>query len=224
MTTQPFLILDFDGTLMDSVYVDVVAWQEAFVSHGYTVASWRIHRMNGAQGPLVREMLRRDVGLTLSDDAFEAIVASAINAYHRLSHLVQPTPGAATFLSLLNEKDIPWVIATSGSGSTVNHLLHKIGVGSDNTIVITREHAKQAKPDPGIFLAAAKALKLPIGSGIVIGDSTWDMIAAKRAGAMAVGVRTGGYGDDELFRTSAVAVYDDLAQLCHHLGDLGIQM
>ena len=83
MYEKPFVLFDFDGTLMDSVYADVLAWQEAYIAHGYSVPSWRIHRLNGAQGSLVRTVLRRDLGIDTSDYEFAAIVDHAIKAYHR---------------------------------------------------------------------------------------------------------------------------------------------
>lgn len=222
MYEKPFVLFDFDGTLMDSVYADVVAWQEAYVAHGYSVPSWRIHRLNGAQGSLVRTVLHRDLGLDISDDEFAAIVDRAVEAYHRLSHLVQPAPGAQQILAKLDDLDIPWAIATSGSGPTLMHLLGKIGVDPATATVVTRDNAKYAKPSPEIFLHAADALGLPMERGYIIGDSVWDMLAAKRAGGTAIGVRTGGYGDEELFQKSAIAIFDDLNDLCAHLPDVGI--
>jgi HAD superfamily hydrolase (TIGR01509 family) len=222
MYEKPFVLFDFDGTLMDSVYADVLAWQEAYIAHGYSVPSWRIHRLNGAQGSLVRTVLRRDLGIDTSDDEFAAIVDHAIKAYHRFSHLVQPAPGAQKILHKLNELDIPWAIATSGNSPTLTHLLGKIGVDPHTATVVTRDNAKYAKPSPEIFLQAADLLGFPMQRGYIIGDSVWDMLAAKRAGGTAIGVRTGGYGDEELFQKSAIAVYDDLNDLCAHLPDVGI--
>ena len=87
--------------------------------------------------------------------------------------------------------------------------------------VITRDKVKYAKPDPDLFLAAAAALKVPIENACVVGDSIWDMLAARRAGALGVGLLSGGYGRDELERSSAYRVYEDPADLLKHIDEVG---
>jgi phosphoglycolate phosphatase-like HAD superfamily hydrolase len=87
--------------------------------------------------------------------------------------------------------------------------------------VITRDKVRHAKPDPDLFLAAAEALGEPIENACVIGDSIWDMLAARRAGALGVGLLSGGYGEDELFKASAYRVYEDPADLLRHLDEVG---
>jgi phosphoglycolate phosphatase-like HAD superfamily hydrolase len=97
-----------------------------------------------------------------------------------------------------------------------------LSVGSD-VPVITRDQVRRAKPDPDLFLAAARGLGIPVERCIVVGDSVWDLLAAQRARALGVGLLSGGYGDDELMRAGAYRVYEDPADLLRHLDELGVR-
>jgi phosphoglycolate phosphatase-like HAD superfamily hydrolase len=100
--------------------------------------------------------------------------------------------------------------------------LVELGV-PDGVPVITRDLVRRAKPDPDLFLAAAEALDLPIEDCLVVGDSVWDLLAARRARALGVGLLSGGYGTDELQRAGAYRVYEDPADLLAHLDEVGIR-
>jgi len=89
--------------------------------------------------------------------------------------------------------------------------------------VVTREQVEHAKPDPDLFMAAAERLGVPIHDAIVVGDSIWDLLAARRARALGVGLLSGGYGQEELERAGAYRVYQDPAELLRHLDELGIR-
>lgn len=105
---------------------------------------------------------------------------------------------------------------------TAGPTLATLGVGSDVPI-ITRDQVARAKPDPDVFLAAAKLLTVSITSSVVVGDSVWDMLAARRAGALAVGLLSGGYGREELESAGACRVYNDPADLLWHLDEVGVR-
>jgi phosphoglycolate phosphatase-like HAD superfamily hydrolase len=98
-------------------------------------------------------------------------------------------------------------------------LLH---VGSD-AVIITRDQVAHAKPDPDLFRAAAERLDVPIDHSVVVGDSVWDLLAARRAPALGVGLLSGGYGGDELERAGAYRVYQDPADLLAHLDEVGVR-
>ncbi|MGZ4836823.1 MAG: HAD family hydrolase [Terriglobales bacterium] len=98
-----------------------------------------------------------------------------------------------------------------------------MGVGGE-TPIITRDQVQHAKPDPDLFLAAAGRLGVDIQSSMVVGDSVWDMLAAQRARALAVGLLSGGYGEDELDRAGAYRVYNDPADLLLHLDEVGVRV
>jgi phosphoglycolate phosphatase-like HAD superfamily hydrolase len=117
---------------------------------------------------------------------------------------------------------VPWTIATSGRLESAKPALDQLGVSS-TVPVITRDKVARAKPDPDLFLAAADALQVSITSSVVVGDSVWDLLAAKRARALSVGLLSGGYGQDELERAGAYRVYDDPADLLRHLDEMGVR-
>ncbi len=93
----------------------------------------------------------------------------------------------------------------------------------ETTPVITRDQVVHAKPDPDLFLAAAAALDVDIAHAVVVGDSVWDLLAARRAGALGVGLLSGGYGQEELERAGAYRVYEEPADLLRHLDEIGVR-
>jgi phosphoglycolate phosphatase-like HAD superfamily hydrolase len=121
----------------------------------------------------------------------------------------------------LTGNGIQWAIATSGRMETAGPVLEMLGIDFDKTVVITRDKVKFAKPDPDLFLAAARALNVPAEMSSVVGDSVWDMLAARRARALGIGVLSGGYGTEELERSGAYRVYEDPADLLNHLDEVG---
>ena len=135
---------------------------------------------------------------------------------------MRPLPGAVALLRHLTEAGAPWAIATSGRRETAGPTLVALEV-PDGVPVITRDMVERAKPDPDLFLAAAQALDLPIEDCVVVGDSVWDLLAARRARALGVGLLSGGYGKEELERAGAFRVYEDPADLLRHLDEVGVR-
>ncbi len=218
---QTSFIFDLDGTLVDSVYEHVLAWHEALRSDGIDLAVWRIHRKIGMSGGLFTNMLLRETGVEIEPRRIERLIGRHTKAYKRRSHEVRPLPGARELLDYLAGAGIPWAIATSGYMETAKPVLAMLGVDADTAPVVTRDMVVHAKPDPDLFLAAAELIGQPIGSACVVGDSVWDMLAARRAGALGVGLLSGGYGEDELVRASAYRVYEDPADLLKHIDEVG---
>jgi phosphoglycolate phosphatase-like HAD superfamily hydrolase len=124
-------------------------------------------------------------------------------------------------LSWLSLTGVPWAIATSGRMETAGLNLEVLGVDPGRVPVVTRDQVKYAKPDPDLFLAAAERLAAPIETAMVVGDSIWDMLAAKRCRALGVGPLSGGYGLDELQQSGAFRVYEDPADLLLHIDEVG---
>ena len=93
----------------------------------------------------------------------------------------------------------------------------------ENTTMVTRDLVRHAKPDPDLFLAAAALLEVDPRQAMVVGDSVWDLLAARRAGALGVGLLSGGYGREELERAGAFRVYSDPADLLTRLDELGVR-
>jgi HAD superfamily hydrolase (TIGR01509 family) len=215
-------LFDFDGTLIDSVYQHVLAWHEALLRGGIELSVWRIHRRIGMSGGLLVNALSRETGRRLSEDEATQLQQWHAEAYLRHSKQVRPLPGARDLLACLTKAGTKWAIATSGRMQTAGPNLAILGVGSDVPI-ITRDQVARAKPDPDVFLAAANLLTVPITSSVVVGDSVWDMLAARRAGALGVGLLSGGYGREELESAGAYRVYNDPADLLWHLDEVGVR-
>jgi HAD superfamily hydrolase (TIGR01509 family) len=218
---QTSFLFDLDGTLVDSVYQHVLAWREALDEEGIELSVWRIHRKIGMSGGLFTNMLLRETGLEIEEARIERLRRLRAESYKRRSGQVRPLPGARELLAYLTHSRIAWAIATSGRMETAGPVLETLGVDPSRVPVITRDKVKYAKPDPDLFLAAAAALKVPIENACVVGDSIWDMLAARRAGALGVGLLSGGYGRDELERSSAYRVYEDPADLLKHIDEVG---
>jgi HAD superfamily hydrolase (TIGR01549 family) len=144
-------------------------------------------------------------------------------AYARLAPQVRPLPGALELLKLLTKVQVPWSIATSGRIESARSALDLLQVPPEVPI-ITRDQVEHAKPDPDLFLAAADRLGVNIHNCWVVGDSVWDLLAAQRAGALGIGLLSGGYGKDELDRAGAYRVYQDPYDLMQHLDEMGVRV
>jgi len=218
----PAFLFDLDGTLVDSVYQHVLAWREALEASGIELAVWRIHRRIGMSGGLLVNALLRETGREVTPQEITNIQRLHAEAYRRMAKQVRVLPGARELLAYLTETGVPWAIATSGRMQSARPALDILGIGQEVTVV-TRDEVSYAKPDPDLFMAGANRLGVELPSSIVVGDSVWDMLAARRARALSVGLLSGGYGQDELERAGAYRVYDDPADLMRHLDEVGVR-
>lgn len=214
-------VFDLDGTLVDSVYQHVLAWREALETEGVELSVWRIHRKIGMSGGLFTNMLLRETGMEFTADRIGRLQRLHADAYRRMSTQIRPLPGARALLATLTEAEIPWAIATSGRMETAGPVLEILGVDLNRTPVVTRDQIRFAKPDPDLFLAAADRLQVDPQFASVVGDSVWDMLAARRARSLGIGLLSGGYGMEELERAGAYRVYEDPADLLKHLDEVG---
>lgn len=216
-------LFDLDGTLVDSVYQHVLAWHEALQQEGIELSVWRIHRKIGMSGGLFTNMLLRETGLAIDPARIERLRQLHAAAYNRRSAEIRPLPGARALLATLSEAQVPWAIATSGRMETARPVLLNLGVDLDRVPVVTRDQVRYAKPDPDLFLAAAERLGVDIETASVVGDSVWDMLAARRARGLGIGLLSGGYGQEELERAGAYRVYEDPADLLKHIDEVGVR-
>ena len=221
MRIETCFLFDLDGTLVDSVYQHVLAWNQALDAEGISLSVWRIHRKIGMSGGLFTNQLLRETGREISDAHVAKLGRLHAEAYGRLSGQIRPLPGAKALLDTLTAAGIPWAIATSGRMETARVNLDALGVDPDRVPVVTREMVKYAKPDPDLFLAAADRLGKPIETAVIVGDSIWDMLAARRCRGLGVGLLSGGYGTEELERSGAIRVYEDPADLLDHVDEVG---
>lgn len=222
MERRQALVFDLDGTLIDSVYQHVLAWRDALERAGIELSVWRIHRKVGMSGGLFANALLRETGREVTDADAGLLRRLHAEAYAGYAAQVRPLPGAVELLRTLTETGTRWAIATSGYRESAGLTLERLGVPEDVPIV-TRDMVERAKPDPDLFLAAAERLGVDIEDCVVVGDSVWDLLAARRARALGVGLLSGGYGRDELERAGAYRVYDDPADLLRHLDEIGVR-
>jgi HAD superfamily hydrolase (TIGR01509 family) len=220
MTSQVAFLFDLDGTLVDSVYNHVRAWHLALAEEGIELSVWRIHRKIGMSGGLFTHQLLRELGRSIDEATIQRLRTRHAEHFLTLADEVVPLPGSIELLKALSELDLPWAIATSGRMATASANLSSLGIDRDNAIVVTRDQVSYAKPDPDLFVEAARRLGTSTRGSYVIGDSIWDMIAAARCGALGIGLLSGGYGRDELERAGALRVYDDPADMLLHLDEL----
>ena len=218
----PSFLFDLDGTLIDSVYQHVIAWRAALSAIGIDLSVWRIHRRIGMSGGLFVSALLRETGRTLSGDDIAMLQIWHSEEYLAQADSVRPLPGAAELLAMLTERQVPWAIATSSYQVTAVRALAMLGLPPDAPLV-TRDMVAHAKPDPDLFLAAAALLGIDPRNAFVVGDSVWDLLAARRAGAIGIGLLSGGYGREELERAGAYRVYADPAEMLARIDELGVR-
>ena len=223
MRPQPAFLFDLDGTLVDSVYQHVVAWREALAEAGIDLSVWRIHRRIGMSGGLFVHALAAETGVRLDPAEVERLQDLHARHYAGQREAVRPLPGAGELLAHLTATGVRWAIATSARGDSARPTMAALGVPAD-VPVVTRDEVRYAKPDPDLFLTAAERLGMDPAHALVVGDSVWDVLAARRAGALAVGLLSGGYGRDELERAGAFRVYADPAEMLRHLHELGVRL
>jgi HAD superfamily hydrolase (TIGR01549 family) len=220
--TQPAFLFDLDGTLVDSVYQHVVAWREALEAVGINLPVWKIHRRIGMSGGLFVNALARELDTELDREILDRLPTLHTDAYIRHFHSVRPLPGAVELLETLTEHRVPWAIATSGVERSAKLALELLEL-DPQTPVVTRDQVRYAKPDPDLFLTAAERLGVGIRESLVVGDSVWDLLAARRASALGIGVLSGGYGREELIYSGAFRVYEDPHDLLAHIDEVGVR-
>jgi HAD superfamily hydrolase (TIGR01549 family) len=215
------LIFDLDGTLVDTVYAHVFAWQRALAEAGLPIDGWRIHRRIGMSGGLFARAVAREAGRALSDEEAEQAQLRHGALFRELLPERRPLPGARELLAFLREQGIPHGIATSGRHPEIDASLEALGVPPE-TVVVDRGDVLHAKPEPDLFLACQERLGVPVRDCYVVGDAVWDLLAARRAGMLSIGLLTGGYGEDELLGAGAFRVYRGTDELLASIDELGI--
>jgi HAD superfamily hydrolase (TIGR01549 family) len=215
------LIFDLDGTLVDTVYAHVFAWQRALSEAGMAIEGWRVHRRIGMDGGLLTRAVARELGREISVPEAEALRHRHADLFAQLLPDRQPLPGAVALMRFLRSIKLPFGIATSGQRPEIDLSLEALGVGSE-TVVIERGDVAHAKPEPDLFLACQQRLQVDLHDCYVVGDAVWDMLAARRAGMLSIGLLTGGYGGDELSRAGAFRIYRDPTELHRSLDELGL--
>lgn len=201
-TPTPSVLLDLDGTLVDSVFLHVVTWHRALVRAGHEVPMWRIHEGIGMGGErLVPWLLGRHV-----DEADDLKDAHKKLFLDHAEDLV-PTPGAHALLDDLRRREVPFIVATSAGGETAEALL--AALDNPEVDVFNADSVGSPKPAPDLLAAALNELGGGADDATMVGDSPWDAEAAERIGIRMLAVRCGGFGDGRLLDAGAAGVVDD---------------
>jgi HAD superfamily hydrolase (TIGR01549 family) len=218
----PPLLLDLDGTLVDSVYEHVIAWREALEDAEIRLPNWKIHRRIGMSGRLFLPTLLRELGKNIDKSEIQSIECVRSGIFKKKIPEICVHAGAKELLQFFERIGARWAIATSGERSQVEQLLKNFAIPSA-VPVITGDDVPTAKPAPDSFVVAAQRLGVSPLDSIVIGDSPWDLLAAQRMKGLGVGLLCGGYAESELEGAGAYRVYEDPADLLKHIEELGIQ-
>jgi HAD superfamily hydrolase (TIGR01509 family) len=210
----PAAILDIDGTLVDTNYHHAIAWYRAFRQHGVIVPIWRIHRHIGMGGDqLVAAVSSQDV----EEEQGERIRAAEHDQYMALIQETAPFAGAGDLLRGLKERGHLLMLASSAAPDEVDHYLDLLDARELADGWTTAGDVAATKPEPDLVLAAME--KTGADRAVLIGDSTWDCEAAKRAGVPTVAILTGGFSEQELRDAGAVVVFDSIRTLCQRLDE-----
>lgn len=216
------VIFDLDGTLVDTVYAHTLAWQRVLHEAGLDIVAWKIHRLIGMSGGLLTKAAAHEIGRELPDDEAERLQQRHGQVYRELLPDRRPLPGAVDLLAHLRAERIAHGIATSGRRADVTPSLDALQVPGD-IVVVDRSDVERAKPEPDLFLACQARLKVRAEECYVVGDAVWDLLAARRASMLGVGLLTGGYGEQELTQAGAYRVYRDPAELLSSIYQLGLR-
>lgn len=215
------LVFDLDGTLVDTVYAHVLAWQGALGEAGVVVDGYRLHRHVGSSGDLIVRYAQRETGRKLSAEKAETVHRRHGELFRQMMPRPRPLPGAVEVFPTLRESGIPYAIATASYRPVIDASLEAVGVGPE-AVVIEGKGALRGKPEPDLFLASRERLGTGAEDCTIVGDAVWDHVGARRAGMLSVGVLTGGYGEEELYHAGAFRVYRNIADLLQNLDELGI--
>lgn len=219
----PAILFDLDGTLLDSNYEHILSWRLALRHEGLEVPNAILHRCIGMRGELLIKAAFKETGRMFRDNAKERLESLQKKYFKNTLATIKPLPGSSSLLKALSRRKISWAIATGGAKDIVQKMIRSLPI-PNGVPVITADHVEQAKPDPDVFLIAARALGVALSDCIVVGDSIWDLLGARRAKALGVGLRCGGYGEAELVQAGAYRVYKDPADLLDHLPEIGISL
>src|SRR4051812_34315424 len=216
------VIFDLDGTLVDTVYAHALAWWKVLAEADLPVPGWKVHRLIGMSGGLITKAASHEIGRELTDDEAARLQARHGEVYKALLPDRTALPGALELLRHLRDARIRHGIATSGKRQDAAASLDVLRLPPD-TIVVDRTAVERAKPEPDLFLACQQQLDVTAAECYVVGDAVWDLLAARRAGVLGIGLLSGGYGEEELSRAGAYRVYHDPAELLSLIYQLGLR-
>ncbi|MBG6056009.1 HAD superfamily hydrolase (TIGR01549 family) [Salinibacterium sp. CAN_S4] len=209
MSNARVVMFDIDGTLVDSNFLHVEAWDHAFASSGMVVPSWRILRAIGADSDVLLDQLIP----TASAEEREAVVERHKKLYKDLAPRITAFTDAERLIAEISRRGVRVVLATSAPQDELDRVMTVLDVADTVHAITSSEDVEKAKPEPDIISVALEKAGAKPSDAIMIGDSVWDVRAAHAAGVISVGVLSGGTGESELRAAGAVEVFDDVAAL-----------
>jgi HAD superfamily hydrolase (TIGR01549 family) len=206
------VVLDVDGTLVDTVYPHTIAWSQAFATVGVDVPMWRLHRAIGMGGDrLVAEVAGNDV----EEKHGDKVRKEHDERFGSVIDDIRPLPGAADLLDALRQRGLKVVLASSGIEAQTKQLLALVGGDERSHDWTTSDDVEDSKPEPDLIEVAME--KVGGSHAVVVGDAVWDITAAEKAGLSSIGLLCGGFGEGELRDAGADEVYRDPQDLLDHL-------
>ena len=209
-------LLDVDGTLVDSVYQHALTWQRALTRHGYDIPAWRCHRHIGMGGDQIVTALAGEEAEREHGDSLRELESEL---FKQGLDEVETLPGASELVEALAERGHEVVLASSAGAEEAESHIETLGIGDVISDYTTSADVEATKPEPDLIKAALEKADTEAGEAVLVGDSTWDIEAAKRAGIETVGLLCGGFSESELREAGAVEVYPSPVELREALGD-----
>ena len=213
-------ILDIDGTLVDTNYHHAIAWFRAFRQHGIVLPIWRIHRHIGMGGDQL-------IG-ALTDERFEEREGDSVRAAEKVLYMeligeVEPMQGARQLLEEIKRRGHTVVLASSAKADEVEHYVELLDARAIADAWTTSADVEQTKPQPDLVNSALQKAQAGAKDAVMVGDTPWDVQAAKSAKVPTIAVRTGGFGQDELEEAGAAAVFESVAELLERLDETKLE-
>ena len=208
---RPAVLIDVDGTLVDTNWLHVVAWSRVFTSAGHDVPMARIHPLVGLGAS---ELIEAAIGRRDED-----LKQRHADEFDTFRDEIRALPKAAELLREIRRRGAAIALCTSAQKAHADPMREAIGADDAITEIIDGDDVERSKPDPGVFTAALDKLGCGADRAIAVGDTRWDMEAAANAGIPVVGVLSGGVPRQDLDAAGAVAVYEDVAELLASLDD-----
>jgi HAD superfamily hydrolase (TIGR01549 family) len=217
------LIFDLDGTLIDSVYPHTLAWQQTLDEVGLSVPAFEIHRHIGISGKLLVRTLSRGRHSSFDEATIHKLEQRHDELFRKAASLQRPLPGSIALLQFLRDSRIAHGIATTGKRGEIEPALRALAI-DPSTLVVDGSSIGHAKPEPDLFVACQERLGETPSDCLIVGDAVWDIHAGRRAGMLAIGVLTGGYGAQELSNAGAMRIYRNAEDLMQSIDELGLEL
>ncbi|MEA2215599.1 MAG: hypothetical protein QOK19_1160 [Solirubrobacteraceae bacterium] len=207
-------ILDVDGTLIDTNYQHALAWFRAFARHDVVLPVWRIHRHIGMGGD---QLVKALAGEAAERELGDAIREDETGLYGEMIGEVRAMEGARELIVELGDRGHRVVIATSAKPEELEHYLEMLDARELADGWTSSKDVKATKPEPDLVQAALEKVGARPEDAVMVGDTPWDVEAAKRAGVGTIAVLTGGFAREELLDAGAIAVFESVAELRREL-------